>query len=148
MNKFLEREKLYYLASPYTHRFKKVEKQRLIEISAIAGLMLLKKIHAIYPISGSANISNEVDLGGAFEYWEELDLLYIKKSDGVIVADMDGWDRSVGVLAEIAYAQSIKKPVYLLNSTLLMEKNILRVKELDVCHILNKIEEMQSLEIA
>ena len=47
-SKVINRNNLFYLASPYTSVCKKVEKDRLDQISEIAALLLDKDIKGIY----------------------------------------------------------------------------------------------------
>ena len=42
------------------------------------------------------------------------DKAFIERFDGIIVLQLDGWEKSVGVGAEIEYAKKLGLPVYLL----------------------------------
>lgn len=128
--KTVSKGKLYYLASPYTHKDKKIQHKRMKEISKIAGLLIKKNIYGIYPISSSHTIAEEIDMGTSFEHWAEIDYLYIEKSDGLIIANLDGWKKSVGVQAEIEHAKKINKPVYILNTKDLLNNNKLNIKRI------------------
>ena len=107
---------LYYLASPYTHKSKKVMFSRFKEISSIAGKLLKRGYLVLTPISSSVPIAKYGGIHGTdFSDWATLDLNMVRKSDGLIVAMMDGWKESVGVQAEIAYAKRLKKDVKFFN---------------------------------
>ncbi len=116
---------LYYLASPYTHKTKKVMKQRLEAVNYI-GAQLVSRIHCIYPISSSASLSTKMKLPHTFEYWRKLDLKYVERCDGMIIATLPGWSKSVGVRAEIEHCRKINKPIYLLS----MKSNGINLKEI------------------
>lgn len=129
-NKPLNRNHLFYLASPYTHKSKLVEKERLNMISKIAALLLQKDIKGIYPISSSVEVAKHLGHLTTFEHWKDLDYLYIEKTDGIIVANMPGWRTSTGVTAEIKHAIKIGLPVYILNTRNLIEKNKLNLRKI------------------
>lgn len=57
-------------------------------------------------------------LRGDFKTWETLDLRCVQESDGLIVCLMPGWDKSIGVQAEIAHAESLNKSIYYLTTEL------------------------------
>jgi hypothetical protein len=50
-------------------------------------------------------------VGDDWEFWERIDRAFISCCAKVIVIKMEGWDRSIGVQAEIKYATEIGKPV-------------------------------------
>ena len=128
-NKLLTRDKLYYLASPYTHTSKAKQKQRLRDISKVGGILVDKNIHCIMPICSSVEVAKVHKTCTKFDYWKELDLLYVKKCDGLIIANLPGWHLSVGVKAELEYARVHNKDVYILNTKDLLENNKLNVRK-------------------
>lgn len=48
----------------------------------------------------------EHGLGGDWNFWMGFDLDFIDRCDRLYVANMDGWEKSVGVQAELRYALS------------------------------------------
>ena len=48
---------------------------------------------------------------GQFKSWEIVDLTFISKCDELWVIEMDGWEESTGVQAEIKFAKKRKIPV-------------------------------------
>ncbi|MCK4822565.1 DUF1937 family protein, partial [bacterium] len=68
--------------------------KRKIKINKIMAHLLGKDIKCIYPISSSAEIAKYMINATTFEHWAELDYLYIKNSEAVLVADMEGWKES------------------------------------------------------
>lgn len=107
--------KVYYLASPYSTPvedgdYKQIRYQ-LIE--AIALDLMNQGYILIEPIATSHPKSVKYHLPQTFDYWQRRDLSLIDVSHGVIVADMFGWDKSVGVTEEIKHAKAHGKPVYL-----------------------------------
>ena len=103
----------FYLASPYSHPNRDIEHLRFQMISNIAmelhadGYKLLAPICMSHPMK-------EHGKGGksSFEYWKDVDLWMIDLCKCVVVVKMLGWNESVGVLAEIEYAESKGYEVY------------------------------------
>ena len=104
---------VYYLASPYTHKDKSVQKERAAAVTKAAVDLLKREVFVFAPISYNAPWE-QFDLPGDWQFWEKFDKAFVDKMDGVIVFQIPGWKESVGVTAEIEYAKSIGKPVYYL----------------------------------
>lgn len=111
--------KLIYLASPYSHRSKRVEQSRYREINRIAAALHTTYDHAfILPITQSHILRKYEDsLGTTFKAWCERDLRFIKACDEVWVVKLKGWDTSVGIKAEIAFAKKLKIKVRYIKTT-------------------------------
>lgn len=109
------RNKLIYLASPYTHPCKIVKEKRFLEITRLASEIIKKGYLPLTPITASHEIARIGNLQGCWPTWRKLDLQMVKRSDAVVVAQMDGWRESIGVTAEIRAAKRYGKPVYYLN---------------------------------
>ena len=103
--------KLYYLASPYSHKYPTVKKQRANDVTESAVKLLHHGIYTFAPISYNEPWE-QYSLPGDWGFWCEFDKVFIEKCDALIVLMLDGWDRSVGVTAEIEFAKEIGKPVF------------------------------------
>lgn len=57
---------------------------------------------------------------GDFEYFKSLDYDMIARCDGLLVYKLEGWEKSVGVTAEIAKALELGKPVRGIESATLL----------------------------
>lgn len=91
----------YYLASPYTHPDPNVREYRYNAVKGFAGA-LMQAGHFIYcPILNTHPIAVARALPVEFEWWEAFNRAFIERSEGVIVAEMDGWRTSRGVQHEI-----------------------------------------------
>lgn len=95
-----------YLASPYSHPDEEVRQQRHDEVARIA-LKLLDQYVVFCPIVHSHALAQLSELSTGWEFWKKQDLGILDRCDILIVAMMDGWDKSVGVNAEIVYAQEV-----------------------------------------
>lgn len=103
---------LYYLASPYSHPDSKVKKQRAELVTESAVDLLHHGIFVFAPIAYNEPWE-KYNLPGDWNFWCEFDKTFVARCDGgVIVLMIDGWDKSVGVAAEIEFATSRGQPVY------------------------------------
>lgn len=113
---------LVYLASPYSHPSQHVREQRFEKVSKIAAEILLDGY--LLPFSPIAH-SHPMAVHGCppisavfatdWKAWQELDLAFIDRCDAIVVVQLDGWEQSVGVTAEIDYARSKGMPVIYFN---------------------------------
>lgn len=100
-------KKLYYLVSPYSHKQKKVIKQRYEQVLYIAHKLICQGYHLIEPIAMCHEKSKRFQLPTGYEFWKERDRLLISRCDGLIVCLMDGLDQSVGCTDELQYARQL-----------------------------------------
>jgi hypothetical protein len=105
------KNKLYYLACPYTHPDRKIMDARLEEVTRIAVELLKQGIYVFSPISYNGPWE-KYNLPHEFSFWEDFDKTFITKCDGIFVLRLEGWDKSIGVKAEIEFAHQIDIPVY------------------------------------
>lgn len=106
------KNKLYYLASPYSHTDVKIKKMRAEAVTKSAVDLLKLGVFVFAPISYNEPWE-KYNLPGDWKFWCEFDKTFVSRCDGgIIVLMLDGWDKSVGVTAEIEFAKSIGLPVY------------------------------------
>ena len=118
MSKTKNKTKFIYLASPYSHPSRKVEKEREKEINRIGAELQARTGHALFPpITVSAHFKKLLPhkFGTSFSAWKDIDLTVVSKSDEVWVVKMSGWKDSIGVQAEIEYANDNEIPVMYIN---------------------------------
>jgi hypothetical protein len=105
---------IIYLASPYTHPDPKVEERRFRQICFIAGDLILRGYHIFCPIAMAHPIRIAVGLESKFDFWEEFDKKMLEACSELWVATLPGWDKSVGVRAEMEYMKKLDKQVCLI----------------------------------
>lgn len=76
-----------------------------------AGQFMQEGLHVYSPIAHNHVIAKQVELPKTWEFWEKLDVASIDLCDEVYVLMMPGWERSTGITAEIAYAESKGLPI-------------------------------------
>lgn len=102
-----------YLATPYSHKDKKVRLARFNAVNKKAGELMLQGYVVFSPISHSHPIAltMESDKVCNLDFWMLQDLPFLDWADELWVLQLDGWDMSKGVNAEIKKMQGIEKPV-------------------------------------
>lgn len=101
-------DKIYYFASPYSDESKLLIEQRYVNTIYHAGELIKKGFCLIEPIGMSHPVAQRFDLNTTYEYWKTRDRLFISRCDGVIVLTLPGWNKSIGVTDELAYARELK----------------------------------------
>ncbi len=109
---------MIYLASPYSHPNRNVQRNRFDAICRVAGEMMRHGDVVFSPIAHSHPIAVLCELPTSWDYWEKVDREYIGRCDEVYVCMMDGWRESKGVAAEIAIAKELGKPVFYIDEEL------------------------------
>lgn len=106
---------MIYLASPYSHPDRFIQRDRYHSACYAAAEMIKAGIPAFSPIVHSHILHERHGCGGDFETWQRLDRDLIHGSEKLVVLMLDGWRESVGVTAEIAYADELGIPVVFLS---------------------------------
>lgn len=116
--------RLIYLASPYSHPDPEVRQQRF-EAVCQAAATLVERGHLIFcPIAHGHAIAQAGNLEPHWKRWEALDSLVIKRSDELWILPLEGWDRSVGIQAEIATARFCSLDIFVLGENLEVERRL------------------------
>jgi hypothetical protein len=101
---------LIYLASPYSHDDPAVRKSRY-EAACKATAYLIKQGHNVYsPIVYSHQLT-EYGLGTEWETWSELDKAILRNATHLWVLQLEGWESSHGIQAELQLASLFGVPV-------------------------------------
>ena len=100
----------WYLATPYSKHPRGIE-AAYNEAIAAAVICICSGVMVFSPIAHTHAIAVVGELPGHYERWSELDEAMISAATGVIVVQMDGWQQSSGIAAEIALAERLGKPV-------------------------------------
>ncbi len=104
----LDKEKLYYLASPYS-KYPDGLKAAFKDVSAIAARLVSEGYKVFSPIAHSHPIAVYGKLDAlSYEIFLGLDVAFLKRCDGFLVAKMAGWDVSYGVKWEMDWWKANK----------------------------------------
>lgn len=106
---------LIYLACPYSHNDLAVRESRFDAANRVAAALMRRGEFVFSPLSHSHPM---VDYGlpGGWEFWQRFDRVMLGCCDEVRVLRLPGWEESVGVRAEIAYAKAQGMPVVFLDA--------------------------------
>ena len=97
---------MIYIASPYTHKNKKVMQQRYEEVVALCAY-LAKEGHSVYsPIAHWHPIALLHDLPRDKAWWKVVDEDMIVIAKQLWVLMLDGWRASKGIAREILFAKN------------------------------------------
>jgi hypothetical protein len=107
-----DKSKLYYLASPYSHKNPFIRAYRYLAVDYAAAVLTDQGFRLLEPISMCHHKTVNYNMESGYEFWKVRDRGFIDVSDGVIVLTMPGWLRSIGVMDEIDHANDQDKPVY------------------------------------
>lgn len=103
-------DKIYYLASPYSHSDRAVRVMRYNLACEAVNVLQGFGYTVFSPIVHSHHIS-ELTCNNDLDYWLDIDFKFIRKLDGLMVLVIDGTTESEGVRREIEYAHELGKPV-------------------------------------
>lgn len=117
---------MHFLSMPYSHSDSRVKQRRVIDAAKLIWKLRLKKIDAFSPIVYMLSVVElaEEQSDDSWVNWEEYCKDAIKDSCGLIVAAMDGWDKSIGVAEEIKFAKHLNKDVALYSLDGIYLKNL------------------------
>ena len=126
---------LIYLASPYTHKDTKVCRRRYKQVSLSTIHLLQHGIHAFSPINyngGPEWTRKKHQLPIEWHFWEVYDKNFLDRCDALVILTIDGWDKSVGVAAEIEYAKDLGMPVFYKTTEQILSGDLEDIKEFEV----------------
>jgi len=88
-----------------------VREQRFDAVSEFTSKLIKGGMVAYSPIAHSHPLAVRYDIRGDFDFWMPQNYGMLCKASRVIVLTLDGWKESVGVQAEIAFAEQCGLPV-------------------------------------
>ena len=107
----MNKDFLYYLASPYTDEVPEVLEFRYIKTLAATASMTREGFQVFSPIVYGHVLREVLKLPPSFSIWRKFDFLMLARSDILLVLTLDGWKKSVGVKAEIKEAKRLGMPI-------------------------------------
>lgn len=103
---------LYYLAQPYSINSDESIRERRHDYAVKKVAEYLSKGYNVFsPILNSHLPALRHNLPNDWNFWQNIDKTYIALCSELWVLMMDQWERSVGLTAEIKYAESIGIPI-------------------------------------
>lgn len=102
---------MIYLASPYSHNNPAVMQARFRWAEKYTALLLQQGQVIFSPIVHCHEIARTYELPTDFSFWEHYCIGMLKRAEELRVLQLDGWQHSRGVAAEIAFAMHNEIPV-------------------------------------
>jgi hypothetical protein len=102
---------LVYLACPYSHPDPAVREERFHASNRAAAQLMGQGIMVFSPISHTHPIAVAGDLPKGWDFWERYDRAVLSCCCKVVILQIDGWEQSTGVQAEIRIAVEMGIPV-------------------------------------
>lgn len=109
--------KLYYLASPYSHKNHEIMIERFEAVTKASADLMKLNIFVYSPITHSHPMV-KYNLPTDWSFWKEYDELFLMKCDALLVLKLNGWETSTGVSAEIGIAKELNKEIIYLETDL------------------------------
>lgn len=100
-----------YLASPYSHKDKKIVLDRFDKTEATVAFFFERGITIYSPIVHCHEIATKFRLPTDAEFWQRHNHRMLGSSQQLWVLKLDGWEASLGVKDELTYAITHHKPV-------------------------------------
>ncbi|MBC7855845.1 MAG: DUF1937 family protein [Pirellulaceae bacterium] len=101
---------MIYLASPYSHPDPTIRDQRYLA-ACRAAVELLQTGATVFSPVVQGHALSRFGLPTDWEFWRKHDGEHLRRCDELVVVTLNGWQESVGVLAEIELAREFGKPV-------------------------------------
>lgn len=105
-------DKIFYLASPYSHKDPEVRQARYDKNVWAAGELTGLGLMIFSPIVHNHPIKETGKPPSAFIYWMTFDLSILRNCAGLLVMDLEGVDESAGVGVEISLAKALDIPIW------------------------------------
>lgn len=102
----------------YSEQDKQLRIKRFKAVNKVAADLIKRGFSIISPISQSHPIAVQENIEGTFDTWADMDYNIISRCDMVFVFCQDGWDKSEGVMKEIAFARQNNIPVIFIDEEL------------------------------
>lgn len=88
--------------------------------------MMKQGLFVFSPIAHCHNLAERYGMPGDIDYWRGYDEHLISVSGALVVLMIPGWTESRGLAHEVAFAESMEKPIY---SAILTARNEIYIAE-------------------
>ncbi len=106
---------LVYLATPYA-KFADGPNAAFVQACMLTAQLIKKGINAYSPIAHTHSIALYGNLDPHdYSLWLPYDNLMLSKVDSLFIAEMAGWEESIGIKHEVEFFLKTGKPIYGLN---------------------------------
>jgi len=114
-----------YLAAPYTHKDKKIVLKRVKAINKAAAKLISLNFIVYSPISHCHAIAIENKLPTDANFWRIQNEEFISWCDIMVILTLKGWEKSTGLLSELALAHKCRKQTFSYDRFLIHHKRFI-----------------------
>jgi len=104
-----------YLACPYSHPNPQTMEMRYHCVNKMTAQLMEDGIIVFSPISHCHEVARYLPSNDLYyrswDFWREYDFAFLRAARELLVLTLHGWQDSVGVTAEIAFAKECAKPI-------------------------------------
>ena len=105
---------MIYLASPYTAASPLTMETRYLEACAAVAELTFNNLTVYSPIVHYHVVARFGELPTDFTFWQHHNRHMIQLASELWALASDGWEKSVGMAAEVEYAAELNKPIFAL----------------------------------
>ena len=105
---------MVYLGCPYSLDGQATDKQmtrRYEQVTRCANILFRTGLNVYSPISMHHNIQQHKHIKMTTREWLQLDFEYLRHCEMLYVLKLEGWEKSLGLISEIEFAQDMKIPI-------------------------------------
>ena len=102
---------LVFISSPYSHKDPEVMELNYELVSKFVLKLINSGVNATSPIAYGHPLVKLGKLPSSWEFWEEFCLSFLERSSKMIVYKIPGWENSIGMKAEIEFAEKNNIPI-------------------------------------
>jgi hypothetical protein len=102
---------MLYLGQPYSSPDKAIMSFRYRAALGICAELVKKGEFVFSPIVHWHNVAASHYLPTGHEFWLNLDLHFLERCDGLLVAKLPGWENSIGLAREMDFAVGHSIPI-------------------------------------
>ncbi len=106
----LNNTKLVYVACAFQQDDPKIRKERIESVACFCADQMRKGIVVFCPLVHNYGIL-KYGLPIGWDYWEKFNKVLLARCDKLFVLKLKGWEKSIGLQAEIATARELKIPI-------------------------------------
>lgn len=100
------KSKLTYLAAPYSAVATDLVEQRMEKVAQAQAQLVSRGFFPVTPLSCHW-IKQHGDWPVDWNFWQHYSRALLEQCDKFVIVDLDGWETSEGVQAELRYARSL-----------------------------------------
>lgn len=103
----MTKEKLIYIASPYSHDDLSVVSERFKKVALVSAKLVGQGKIVFSPIVYGHTLLEYEKMPSDWKFWQTFCLTFLDRCDELYVLTIDGYKESIGVNEEIAHAKSL-----------------------------------------